>query len=143
MCVPDQGSLMNDLGQVPNGLALVPNLHMGIPTKPASWVVVRLRQDHVPWLLLLEGTPWDQQGSNTCSPDTQPHTLLLGESSDWQVWASGSTVSCAGKRKTLRKRSFLSPAWSLPSLYGPAEFPLCFPSCPLTSDGCMSVLGLP
>lgn len=57
--VPGQRFPMNDPGQVPNGLAFVPHLYLGISTKPASRFVVRLREGYVPRLLLLGGSPRD------------------------------------------------------------------------------------
>lgn len=60
----------DDLGRVPNGLAFVPNLYVGILTKPASRVAVRLTQAPVAVLLSLAGAPWDQQDLNTShAPD--------------------------------------------------------------------------
>lgn len=101
---------------------------------PSSWIVVRWRQDHVTGLITMTRLPWDNKVKMTShSHPHQTPTLVLGRGGDRQALA---TVSCPGGR-VLRKRSFLSPPYSLPGflLSVPAAFPSCFPQLPSSTFG--------
>lgn len=99
-------SLMEDLGRwVPNSLALVPNLYVGVSTKPAHGLSVRLRQDHVPRSLLVEGTRRDQQDSN----GIQAHPPPPGGAA-----ATRPRVPVLSGRKTPRKHPFQVRVCALP-----------------------------